>query len=69
MAVKRRKVVRKRKVQPNLRQELTAAMNLLNDRRLILDLEQNEIDGAVAGKAIYEGKVDLKEVFQCLQKE
>ncbi|MEI8347156.1 MAG: 1-(5-phosphoribosyl)-5-[(5-phosphoribosylamino)methylideneamino]imidazole-4-carboxamide isomerase [Pseudomonadota bacterium] len=28
-------------------------------------LQKSGIDGAIAGKAIYEGKLDLKEVFQC----
>ena len=32
-------------------------------------LEHNGVDQAISGKAIYEGKIDLKRVFKCLQSE
>ena len=40
-----------------------------DDLEQLKTLEPNGVDQAISGKAIYEGKIDLKRVFKCLQSE
>ena len=41
----------------------------MDDLEQLKILEPNGVDQAISGKAIYEGKIDLKRVFKCLQSE
>ena len=41
----------------------------IEDLEQLKTLEPNGVDQAISGKAIYEGKIDLKRVFKCLQSE
>ena len=41
----------------------------MDDLEQLKPLEPNGVDQAISGKAIYEGKIDLKRVLKCLQSE
>ena len=47
----------------------SGGISSMDDLEQLKTLEQNGVDQAISGKAIYEGKIDLKRVFKCLQSE
>ncbi len=47
----------------------SGGISSMDDLEQLKTLEPNGIDQAISGKAIYEGKIDLKRVFKCLQSE
>ncbi|MDP6431109.1 MAG: 1-(5-phosphoribosyl)-5-[(5-phosphoribosylamino)methylideneamino]imidazole-4-carboxamide isomerase [SAR324 cluster bacterium] len=47
----------------------SGGISSMDDLEQLKTLEPNGVDQAISGKAIYEGKIDLKRVFKCLQSE
>ena len=47
----------------------SGGISSMDDLKQLKTLEPNGVDQAISGKAIYEGKIDLKRVFKCLQNE
>ena len=47
----------------------SGGISSMDDLEQLKNLEPNGVDQAISGKAIYEGKIDLKRVFKCLQSE
>ena len=47
----------------------SGGISSMDDLEQLKTLEPNGVDQAISGKAIYEGKIDLKIVFKCLQSE
>ena len=47
----------------------SGGISSMDDLEQLKILEPNGVDQAISGKAIYEGKIDLKRVFKCLQSE
>ena len=47
----------------------SGGISSMEDLQQLKTLELNGVDQAISGKAIYEGKIDLKRVFKCLQSE
>ena len=47
----------------------SGGISSIDDLEQLKTLEPNGVDQAISGKAIYEGKIDLKRVFKCLQSE
>ena len=47
----------------------SGGISSMDDLEQLKTLEPNGVDQAISGKAIYEGKIDLKKVFKCLQSE
>ena len=47
----------------------SGGISSMDDLEQLKTLEPNGVDQAITGKAIYEGKLDLKRVFKCLQSE
>ena len=47
----------------------SGGISSMDDLEQLKTLEPNGVDQAISGKAIYEGKLDLKRVFKCLQSE
>ena len=47
----------------------SGGISSMYDLEKLKTLEPNGVDQAISGKAIYEGKIDLKRVFKCLQSE
>jgi len=47
----------------------SGGISSMEDLEQLKTLESNGVDQAISGKAIYEGKIDLKRVFKCLQSE
>ena len=47
----------------------SGGISSMEDLEQLKTLEPNGVDQAISGKAIYEGKIDLKRVFKCLQSE
>ena len=47
----------------------SGGISSMDDLEQLKTLEPNGVDQAISGKAIYEGKIDLKTVFKCLQSE
>ena len=47
----------------------SGGISSMDDLEQLKTLEPNCVDQAISGKAIYEGKIDLKRVFKCLQSE
>ena len=47
----------------------SGGISSMDDLEQLKTLESNGVDQAISGKAIYEGKIDLKRVFKCLQSE
>ena len=47
----------------------SGGISSMEDLEKLKTLEPNGVDQAISGKAIYEGKIDLKRVFKCLQSE
>ena len=47
----------------------SGGISSMDDLEKLKTLERNGVDQAISGKAIYEGKIDLKRVFKCLQSE
>jgi len=47
----------------------SGGISSMDDLEKLKTLEPNGVDQAISGKAIYEGKIDLKRVFKCLQSE
>ena len=47
----------------------SGGISSMGDLEQLKTLEPNGVDQAISGKAIYEGKIDLKRVFKCLQSE
>ena len=47
----------------------SGGISSMDDLEKLKTLESNGVDQAISGKAIYEGKIDLKRVFKCLQSE
>ena len=47
----------------------SGGISSMDDLEQLKTLESNGVDQAITGKAIYEGKIDLKKVFKCLQSE
>ena len=47
----------------------SGGISSMEDLEQLKTLEPNGVDQAISGKAIYEGKLDLKRVFKCLQSE
>ena len=45
----------------------SGGISSMDDLEQLKTLEPNGVDQAISGKAIYEGKIDLKRVFKCLQ--
>ena len=41
----------------------------VKDRNDVLEAYRQGYEGCIVGKAYYEGKIDLKEVIECLPKE
>ena len=47
----------------------SGGISSIEDLEQLKTLEPNGVDQAISGKAIYEGKIDLKRAFKCLQSE
>ena len=47
----------------------SGGISSMDDLEQLKTLAPNGVDQAISGKAIYEGKIDLKKVFKCLQSE
>jgi len=47
----------------------SGGISSMEDLEQLKTLEPNGVDQAISGKAIYEGKIDIKRVFKCLQSE
>ena len=47
----------------------SGGISSIDDLEKLKTLEPNGVDQAISGKAIYEGKLDLKRVYKCLQSE
>ena len=47
----------------------SGGISSMDDLEQLKTLEPIGVDQAISGKAIYEGKIDLKRVFKCLQSE
>ena len=47
----------------------SGGISSVDDLEKLKTLEPNGVDQAISGKAIYEGKIDLKKIFKCLQNE
>ena len=47
----------------------SGGISSMDDLEQLKTLEPNGVDQAISGKAIYEGKIDLKRAFKCLQSE
>ena len=47
----------------------SGGISSMEDLEQLKTLEPNGVDQAISGKAIYEGKIDLKRVFKCLQSD
>ena len=47
----------------------SGGISSMDDLEQLKTLEPNGVDQAISGKAIYEGKIDLKRAFKCLQNE
>ena len=47
----------------------SGGISSMDDLEQLKTLEPDGVDQAISGKAIYEGKIDLKRVFKCLQSE
>ena len=47
----------------------SGGISSMDDLEQLKTLEPNGVDQAISGKAIYEGKIDLRKVFKCLQNE
>ena len=47
----------------------SGGISSMDDLEQLKTLEPNGVDQAISGKAIYEGKIDLRKVFKCLQSE
>ncbi len=47
----------------------SGGISSMDDLEQLKTLEPNGVDQAISGKAIYEGKIDLKRIFKCLQSE
>ena len=47
----------------------SGGISSMDDLEQLKTLEPNGVDQAISGKAIYEGKIDLKRVFKCLPSE
>ena len=47
----------------------SGGISSMDDLEQLKTLEPNGVDQAISGKAIYEGEIDLKRVFKCLQSE
>ena len=45
----------------------SGGISSVDDLEKLKTLEPNGVDQAISGKAIYEGKIDLKKIFKCLQ--
>ena len=54
---------------PGLKIVASGGISSMEDLEQLKTLEPNGVDQAISGKAIYEGKIDLKRVFKCLQSE
>ena len=55
--------------QTGLKIVASGGISSMDDLEQLKTLEPNGVDQAISGKAIYEGKIDLKRVFKCLQSE
>ena len=47
----------------------SGGISSMEDLEQLKTLEPNGVDQVISGKAIYEGKIDLRKVFKCLQSE
>ena len=47
----------------------SGGISSMDDLEQLKTLEPNGVDQAISGKAIYEGKIDLRKIFKCLQNE
>jgi len=45
----------------------SGGISSMDDLERLKTHEANGVDQAISGKAVYEGKIDLKRVFKCLQ--
>jgi len=43
----------------------SGGVSSMDDLELLKTLEEDGVDQVISGKAVYEGKLDLKEIFQC----
>jgi phosphoribosylformimino-5-aminoimidazole carboxamide ribotide isomerase len=43
----------------------SGGVSSMEDLELLKTLEEDGVDQVISGKAVYEGKLDLKEIFQC----
>jgi phosphoribosylformimino-5-aminoimidazole carboxamide ribotide isomerase len=43
----------------------SGGVSSMEDLELLKTLEEDGVDQVISGKAIYEGKLDLKEIFKC----
>ena len=43
----------------------SGGVSSMEDLELLKNLEEDGVDQVISGKAVYEGKLDLKEIFQC----
>ena len=43
----------------------SGGVSSMGDLELLKTLEEDGVDQVISGKAIYEGKLDLKEIFKC----
>ena len=43
----------------------SGGVSSMEDLELLKTLEADGVDQVISGKAIYEGKLDLKEIFKC----
>ena len=61
--------LREMAVHTGLKIVASGGISSMDDLEQLKTLEPNGVDQAISGKAIYEGKIDLKRVFKCLQSE
>jgi phosphoribosylformimino-5-aminoimidazole carboxamide ribotide isomerase len=47
----------------------SGCISSMEDLEHLQTLEPYGVDQVISGKAIYEGKIDLRKVFKCLQNE
>lgn len=59
--------LRKMAQQTGLRIVASGGVSSMEDLEQLKTLEADGVDQVISGKAIYEGKIDLKEVFKCWQ--